>query len=185
MLKKIMRIGICLFSLFGLSQEKNNLVNSVENKNELKLNGLFLVLGAIELDYQYLINDESGIGVDVFVAFDDENLSVNYSLTPYYRQYFGKKYASGFFIEGFAMLNSVDDYLYDTINDPAIDSYYSGGGYQENIVDFALGIGTGVKILSKRGFVAEIDLGIGRNLFKNDRDFTIIGKGGISLGYRF
>ncbi|WP_424004153.1 hypothetical protein [Maribacter sp. IgM3_T14_3] len=83
------------------------------------------------------------------------------------------------------MLNSVDDYIYDSYYDEPTDSYYSNSGYQENVVDFALGIGSGVKLLTKRGFIVEIDAGIGRNLFKNDRSFTIIGKGGINLGYRF
>ena len=83
------------------------------------------------------------------------------------------------------MLNSVKQYTYDYAQNPLTDSYNNGIGYEEDIIDFALGIGTGVKLLTKRGFVVEIDLGIGRNLFKNDRDFTIVGKGGINLGYRF
>ena len=118
-------------------------------------------------------------------AFDDETLDVNYYVAPYYRQYFGKKYATGFFVEAFGMLNSVDDYTYDSYYDEPTDTYFSNSGYDDNVVDFALGIGTGVKLLTKRGFIVEIDLGIGRNLFKNDRGFTIIGKGGINLGYRF
>ena len=83
------------------------------------------------------------------------------------------------------MLNSVDDYIYDSYHDESTNTYYSYSTYDDNVVDFALGIGTGVKLITKRGFIVEIDLGIGRNLFKNERDFTIIGKGGINLGYRF
>ena len=171
-MKKNLLICFCLLSISIFSQDNEAPISPIEDRNELKINGLFLILGAVELDYQYLINDESGIGVDILVAFDDENLDVNYYVSPYYRQYFGKKYASGFFVEAFGMLNSVNDYTYDN-------------SYEEDIIDFALGIGTGVKLLTKRGFIVEIDLGIGRNLFKNDRDFTIIGKGGINLGYRF
>ena len=185
MVKKLVLVGFCLLSICTFSQENTDTAGLSENKNEVKLNGLFLVLGALEVDYQYLLNEESGIGVDVLFAFDDENLDVNYYVSPYYRQYFGKKYASGFFVEGFGMLNSVDDYTYSSTYDPTTDSFYYSGGFEENIVDFALGIATGVKLLTKRGFILEIDLGIGRNLFKNDRDFTVIGKGGIQLGYRF
>ncbi len=180
MMNKIILSSFCLFSISIFSQENVLSNNLSEDKNELKINGLFLILGALELDYQYLMNEESGIGVDLFLAYDDENVSVNYYISPYYRQYFGKKYATGFFVEAFGMLNSVNDYTYDAVSD-----IYYYDEYEENIVDFALGIGAGVKVLSKRGFVVEVDLGIGRNLFKNEREFTIIGKGGIHLGYRF
>ncbi|MGO4919871.1 DUF3575 domain-containing protein [Maribacter spongiicola] len=184
-MKKYILSCLCLFSISIYSQDVEDEIITSEEHQELKINGLFLILGAIEIDYQYLLNEESAIGVDVLFAYDDENIDVNYYVSPYYRQYFGKKYASGFFVEAFGMLNSVDDYTYGSYYDEPTDSYYSSSGYEENVVDFALGIGTGVKLLTKRGFIVEIDAGIGRNLFKNDRDFTIIGKGGINLGYRF
>lgn len=184
-MKKIFLAVFCLISISAFTQEQIILKDIDVDKHELKINGLFLVLGAMEIDYQYLINEESGVGLDVFYAFDDKDISVNYYISPYYRQYFGKKYASGFFVEGFGLLNSVNDYTYLSTYEPSTDSYYYNGGFDKNIVDFALGIGTGVKLLTKRGFIVEIDLGIGRNLFKNDRDFTIIGKGGVNLGYRF
>ncbi|MGB2759057.1 MAG: DUF3575 domain-containing protein [Maribacter stanieri] len=184
-MKKIILFCICLLSVSIYSQHVDDQIITSDKNQELKINGLFLILGAIELDYQYLLNEESGIGVDVLFTYDDEAIDVNYYVSPYYRQYFGKKYASGFFVEAFGMLNSVDDYIFDSYYDEPTDSYYSNSGYEENVVDFALGIGTGVKLLTKRGFIVEIDAGIGRNLFKNDRDFTLIGKGGINLGYRF
>jgi hypothetical protein len=184
-MKKFILSCFCLFSLFSHSQDQVDGYTTSEEQNELKINGLFLILGAIEVDYQYLLNDESALGIDVLFAFDDETIDVNYYFSPYYRQYFGKKYATGFFVEAFGMLNSVNDYTYDYYYDEPTDTYYSNSGYDDNVVDFALGIGTGVKLITKRGFIVEIDAGIGRNLFKNDRDFTIIGKGGINLGYRF
>jgi len=48
----------------------------------------------------------------------------------------------------------------------------------------AVGISAGAKFLTKRGFIAEIYLGIGRDLLGNSDD-EIVGRGGISLGYRF
>lgn len=184
-MKNYILFCLSLLSITLYSQEIEDSYITTEEHHEIKINGLFLILGAIEVDYQYVLNDESAIGVDVLFAFDDETINVNYYISPYYRQYFGKKYASGFFVEAFGMLNSVDDYIYDSYYDEPTDSYYSNSGYDDNVVDFALGIGTGVKLITKRDFIVEIDLGIGRNLFKNDRDFTIIGKGGINLGYRF
>ena len=55
---------------------------------------------------------------------------------------------------------------------------------------FALGISAGGKFTTKSGFTTEVYLGIGRNLTNsnNDEDFfqnEIIGRFGISLGYRF
>jgi len=184
-MKKYILSCFCLFSGIIYSQNQSDANITSEEHHELKINGLFLILGAIEVDYQYLLNEESAMGIDVLFAFDDETLDVNYYVAPYYRQYFGKKYATGFFVEAFGMLNSVDDYTYRSYYDEPTDTYFSNSRYDDNLVDFALGIGTGVKLITKRGFIVEIDLGIGRNLFKNDRGFTIIGKGGINLGYRF
>ena len=75
------------------------------------------------------------------------------------------------------MLNSTNDYNY-------LDGSKSPN--KENITDFALGIGLGGKWITKSGFIGELNLGFGRNLFNSDRyDYEIIGKVGITLGYRF
>ena len=68
---------------------------------------------------------------------------------------------------------------------------YSSDGFnfasqKENITDFALGIGLGGKWITNSGFIGELNVGFGRNLFQNDRyDYEIVGKVGISVGYRF
>lgn len=116
-----------------------------------------------------------------FTPYDNENLdaNINYYISPYYRIFFGKKYAAGFFVEGFAMLNSID-------REYGVQD--SGGFYtyeEESVTDFALGFGLGGKWVSKNGFVFELTGGIGRNLFQNDYDTTIVGKFGFNLGYRF
>jgi hypothetical protein len=180
--KNFLLFSFLTFSIFTFSQENKGIDNPLEDKNELKINGLFFILGAVELDYEYLINEESGFGVDVLFAYDDSDIDINYYISPYYRQYFGKKPASGFFVEGFGMLNSVEDFVYTPSTNG--DEFFFDGN-EETVTDFALGIGAGAKFLTKRGFVAEISLGVGRNLFNNDRDYTIVGKGGISIGYRF
>lgn len=89
-----------------------------------------------------------------------------------------KKYAAGFFVEGFGMLNSTN--LYPIF-------YESSETYGDKITDFALGLGIGGKWVTKSGFVAELNLGVGRNLFKANEfeDNEIVAKAGISLGYRF
>lgn len=168
-----------LLSISTFSQEQLE-NSSSENFNELKLNGLYLVLGAFDFTYERTINEESAFGLNVFLPFDNDiNDDVNYYISPYYRFYFGKKYAAGFFVEGFGMLNSTNDYIYS-------NNGFDSDSKEENITDFALGIGLGGKWITKSGFIGELNLGFGRNLFNNDRsDFEIIGKVGISVGYRF
>ena len=170
MKKLFTAISLIVFAL-GFSQDK-----VVFPKNEIKGNALFLVAGALEVTYERLLNEESGAGVSVFVPYAND-VNINYSISPFYRFYFGEKPAAGFFVEGFGMLNSFENDVYST------SSYTTD---TENITDFALGFGLGAKWATKRGFVLEINAGIGRNLFNsNDDGVQIVGRGGITLGYRF
>jgi hypothetical protein len=171
-MKKLLTILCLLFFAFGFSQDK-----TITNfpKNELKGNALFLVAGAFEVTYERLLNEENGVGVSVFVPYAN-NMNVNYSITPFYRFYFGEKPASGFFVEGFGMLNSYEHDVYNETYDLST----------KNITDFALGFGLGGKWVTKRGFILEINAGLGRNLFNSSDDGNqIVGRGGITLGYRY
>lgn len=174
-MKKLFVLLCLSFFTFGYSQDKEKFDFP---KNEIKGNALFLVAGALEVTYERLLNEESGVGVSLFVPYDNE-IDVNFSLTPYYRFYFGKKPAAGFFVEGFGMLNSYDDSIYTQANN------YSNL-VEVTRTDFALGFGLGAKWVTQKGFVFEINGGVGRNLFNSsDSDFEIVGRGGITLGYRF
>jgi Protein of unknown function (DUF3575) len=175
-MRKTLFLLICLTGFSSFAQENEILEFK---RNELKGNALFLVLGSFEATYERLLNEESGIGISVNIPFTNDQDLV-YSVTPYYRFYFGKKPAAGFFLEGFGMLNQVDDYVYD------YNGYYQDTN--KTITDFAFGIGVGGKWVSKRGVLVEINAGVGRNLFSeyNDtRDYEFIGRGGITVGYRF
>lgn len=167
------------FSLltFGYSQDKEKIDFL---KNEIKGNALFLVLGAVEVTYERLINENSGLGVSIFFI-NEEDFDNNFSLTPYYRAYFGKKPSAGFFVEGFGMINTGNSGGY-SVYDFNTNSYYNFEG--EKYTDFALGFGLGSKWVHKRGFIFEINAGIGRNLL-NANSPEIVGRGGITLGYRF
>jgi hypothetical protein len=140
-----------------------------------------LLVGAFEVSYERNLNKESSVGISFFAPYDTENLDsdLNYYISPYYRVFFGKKYAAGFFIEGFGMLNSIDREITFNINGDFITN-------EETVTDFALGFGLGGKWVTKSGFVFELSGGIGRNLFKNDYDeSSLVGKFGFNLGYRF
>ncbi len=172
--------GIFFFNLNAQKADTTGI-----SRNEIKLNASNLIAFTfLDASYEYLLNEESSLGVGILFNVGNNNDAFDYyrsfSITPYYRQYFSKKYAKGFFVEGFAMLNSgeEEDYFYDEL----IDGYRTSSG---NYTDFALGISIGGKFVTPRGFVAEIYAGIGRNLLGADFAPEIVGRGGISLGYRF
>ena len=187
-MKKIAVFLAVIISFIASAQEKEV---PVFKKNEIKGNALFLIVGAIELTYERILDEDSGAGLTLFVAYDEDNFNMKYNVTPYYRFYFGEKPAAGFFLSGFAMYNQFDDYYYDCD--------YDYGGYDENGFyyyyyddkkeisnNFALGLGVGAKWVIKKGFVLELSGGIGRNLYKsNDYAPDFVGNGGVILGYRF
>ncbi|WP_238698601.1 hypothetical protein [Flavobacterium circumlabens] len=108
------------------------------------------------------------------------NDDLNYSVSPYYRRYFGKKYAAGFFVEGFGMLTSIDGKKIYNSDDHSI--------FTENpdVTDFALGAGLGWKWVSKGGFLIEANMGYGALLFNaNKTDHNIVNKIMLNVGYRF
>ena len=179
-LKVISIILVLLISYqFVQAQNKNNtdsIQTSLIRKNEIKVNAVFLLAGALEVFYERNINESSSAGISVLVPFVQEDIdwNLNYYISPYYRVFFGEKYAAGFFFEGFGMLNSAERYNFvEDIN--------------KDVIDFALGIGLGGKWVTKKGLVFELNAGIGRNLFntKEHSDSAIIGKFGFNLGYRF
>ena len=182
-MKKIILTSFLFLSIFTVNAQEEDATKNSQEQNEVKLNGLYLVLGAFEGTYERLLNEESGIGVSVLLPFDDDvNDDLNYYISTYYRFYFGKKYAAGFFVEGFGMLNSYED---DTV--VFNDQFDVLDVKEDNVTDFALGIGIGGKWVTNRGMFAEINFGVGRNLFNSSDydDYEFVGKAAISIGIRF
>jgi hypothetical protein len=189
-MKKIV-LFILLFTItISFAQEKEETYpQDINKKYEVKLNAFSLIVfSSLDVSYEYLLNKDSSFGVGVFYNFNDVNADLYYpkkfSITPYYRWYFSEtRFARGFFVEGFGMLNTYEDqdYYYD---------YYDNSRTIKE-TDFALGISVGGKFIIKSGFTAEIYGGVGRNLFNNDNNNNVnfsndlITRGGISLGYRF
>ncbi len=175
-MRKLFLLAWAIFPVITLAQNDNE--NSYVNaQNEIKVNALYLVAGAVEITYERYLNDESSFGISAMVPYIDDS-DVNYYISPYYRIYFGKNPVSGFYLEGFGMLNSVkEDFYIISGFDPMNDN--------KNVTDFALGIGLGGKWVTKGNFIGEIGVGFGRNLFENNRDYEFVGKIGITVGYRF
>ena len=184
-MKKTLLVFALLLSIISVkAQEDTEKTINYEKQNEVKLNSVMLLAGAFEAIYERNLNEESSVGISVFVPFDQESFdeSYNYYISPYYRIFFGKKYAAGFFVEGFGMLNSFENNYYDYGN--SLEGSYNL--VEEDETNFALGIGLGGKWVSRGGFVFELSSGFGRNLFEvNDQDNQFVGKFGFNLGYRF
>lgn len=177
---KYILILCLLFSGIITAQTEEKETNLNQNKHEIKLNSLMLLVGAFEGYYEYILNEESSIGASVFFTFSDDLNNTKY-LSPYYRVFFGKKHAAGFFFEGFGVLNS---YEYKTT---AFLNGVEAFSTSTNNTDFALGLGIGSKWITKRNIVFEINAGIGRNLFNSNdiNNAEIVGKFGLNVGYRF
>ena len=105
-MKKLFFASCLLMVALNLNAQDTQPQENQTNFNEVKLNGLYLVIGAFDVAYERTINEESAFGVDLFLPFDND-IDINYYVSPYYRFYFGKKYPAGFFVEGFGMLNSI------------------------------------------------------------------------------
>ena len=178
-MKHLCLVFLTLCTVLSVNAQEQNETVSQQNYNEFKLNALSLVLGAFDVTYERTLNEESAFGISVFIPFDEDiSDDINYYISPYYRFYFGKKYAAGFFIEGFGMLNSTKS-----------DNFFFGDDVfieEENVTDFALGVGVGGKWVTKSGFVGELNVGVGRNLFNSDESGDdLVAKVGVTLGYRF
>lgn len=186
-MKKTACLLLLLFTFISTTAQDK--ISTDFKRNEIKLNALSLILGAAEVTYERALSEESGIGMNVLIAFDDDVFEdLNFYISPYYRFYFGKKPAAGFFIEGFGLFSSLSETeAVITIIDGSENEIPNGGFVvrETNAVDFALGIGLGGKWITNSGFVGEIGLGIGRNLFNNDIVEPITGKVLITVGYRF
>ncbi|OBX23632.1 hypothetical protein LX77_03735 [Gelidibacter algens] len=174
---------LMLFTVMASQAQNDTIKRNNFGKNEIKINSFFLLLGVFEPSYERNLSEQSSVGVSAFIPFDRENIDmdINYYISPYYRIFFGEKYAAGFFLEGFGMLNSIDHQYYVNRNN------YTE--IKDNAVtDFALGFGLGGKWMTSGGFVFEVNGGIGRNLFNTnteDDNNILVGKFGFNLGYRF
>jgi hypothetical protein len=181
-MKKTFLLLIILFAFYSVKAQNENGTdaNPYEKNNEIRLNLIAPLVGAVEVNFERHLNKNSSLGISAFFVYNNtENEDLNYYISPYYRYYFGKKYASGFFIEGFGMFTSIDGkkiYSADQLT------------FTENkdVYDAALGAGLGYKLVTKKGFVFEAHAAYGRLLFNADKtDHDIVAKYGLSMGYRF
>ena len=161
-MKKILFAVFTLFISISTFAQQNN---TKPNKHEIRLNLLYSVFGLPEISYEYGLGDNSAVGMSILFSVVKESGN-KFAATAYYRYYFGQKPTAGFFVEGFGMF---------TIEEIA---------NKEDAKDLAIGPTIGWKFLSKKGFVGEINAGLGINLF-NNHSVDGIPRVGITFGKRF
>src|SRR5690606_18178251 len=65
-------------------------------KNDILIDPFWLIGGlALNASYERIISEDSGIGANAIFGFGDD-LEEFTQISPFYRAYFGSKYASGF-----------------------------------------------------------------------------------------
>jgi hypothetical protein len=158
------------FSAQGDGKHKN------EN-NELKINMGSLLFEFPELSYEYILNEESSVGISLAFPLDKE-ISYRFIVYPNYRIYFGKKRAAGFFME-------VNSAVFSQQNETFIFGGSLDSNNSETKMGFGLGIAVGGKFLTKNGFIGEIYIGGGRNFMNTDEIDNGYPRAGISIGKRF
>jgi|TARA_B110000967_G_C18543189_1_gene391637 hypothetical protein len=165
-MKKLFTLLFLSISVFMFSQENT----FTKNYNEIKFNALSTSLGTFEFEFERTINSKSSFGISLFSKFEDTGKAFSYAYDSganiFYRRYFGKKYTSGLFLEGFGMFHNTK---------------YSRPKISTNLL---LGIGIGYKWVSKKGLILQTNFGMGQNIFEHNYD-DISGRAGISIGYRF
>ena len=173
--------------------------------SEIKLDVIdFLTQPALNIGYEIINDSYSSYGAEVFLNFNDNNLSrlwsEKFSLNPFYRFYFLNKTdfgGEGYFAEVFIKFANIEYDRNTYFYDPMPNEPYST---TEEIKawDIAPGVGVGRKWVNKKGWTFEYMLGFGRYLFASGENDDIPDgvslsdyrpeatfKGGISIGKRF
>ena len=173
--------------------------------SEIKLDVIdFLTQPALNIGYEIINDSYSSYGAEVFLNFNDNNLSRSwsekFSLNPFYRFYFLNKTdfgGEGYFAEVFIKFANIEYDRNTYFYDPMPNEPYST---TEEIKawDIAPGVGVGRKWVNKKGWTFEYMLGFGRYLFASsqndnpDSNYEVEDyrpeatfKGGISIGKRF
>ena len=165
-MKKV--LTILAFILIGFN------LNAQEHEVKLDVFDL-IAFKSLDATYQYILNEESAVGVSIFMPLSDNknifDYNENFSITPFYRQYFPLGSVENIFAEAFISINSGEGE-----NDDDEFVKYTDG---------AFGFAVGKSYISPRGFVAEAMIGAGRNLFDTPGSPGMVPRIGINLGYRF
>lgn len=182
-MKKIIGLAAMLivfsFSTFSQNNNQYNADNEYAYfpKYEIRLNLLTSVFGIPEINYEYFVQDNFGLGLALQASVEDfTKTSYRAGVIPYGRLYFGQVSNSGFFIEGSAGL----------VFEKYIETYWiqeQSTVLTKDETNFGIGVALGYKFLTKNDWVGDVSLGAGR-IFGHT-NFGAYPRFGISIGKRF
>jgi len=155
-----------------------------QGKNEIKINIGYFIAGYPQISFERVLNKESALGISVEFRIDEE-VPFKYGILPYYRFYFGKKPAAGFFFEAVGAFYSQEKTITTT-------TYYGHPNYNINYQERiesqqAVGFGAalGGKFMTKKGWTGEIFGGVLRSKILTDNSTDFYPRAGLSIGKRF
>lgn len=175
-MKKLFLLVLLSFGFAGMIAQTSEPVPA-QGMNDIMIDPIFLIAApAANITYERLLNKDAGLGINAIFGLG-RDMEDFWQVSPYYRMYFGKKYAAGFFVEGFVPItySKTTEFRWD--NTPP-ETYEQ--------TTFGVGVGFGGKWVVKRNIVFEASGGIGRRFGDNEKlDSPVTGKGMLGIGYRF
>jgi hypothetical protein len=183
MKQKFWLLAVLFIAQISFSQD--NTTDEAFGRHEIKINGLNLVLEAFEINYEHNLSTQTSLGLGMIIPFNSDKYSgdfvydFSFMANPYFRVFFGKKPAQGFFVEANGSLASLNVYYYDFFNQ---NGAFWNTTRKETEFAFGLGIAAGGKFVLNDKFVAEIYAGLGRYLNQESLGYPRLG---INVGYRF
>jgi len=165
-----------MFLLQGLAQDE------AENKfgrHEVKLNLVnLIILENVELNYEYIAGEDFTVGLAANYWWE-ESSEFNFILFPNVRFYPSQEEAgTGFFTE-----LSIPIFGYEDEDECFLSNNFFTCS-TENKVGIGVGVAAGYKLLSQKGFIGELFVGIGRS-FNDEVRIDFIPRLGVTFGKRF
>src|SRR5690606_34097825 len=166
---------LILFSVnnsFGQSEEVPNF-----RKSDILIDPFWLIGGlAVNATYERILSEDSGVAANAIFRIGSD-LDDFVQISPYYRAYFGAKYESGFYIEGFVPFAVVEIKDWSNGSQTTSSSQNTSAG---------LGFGLGGKWVATKKSVFALYLATVRQsigTFSNEDQVT--GTGMIGVGFAF
>lgn len=190
-MKKILIIGL-LGIQFTYAQDTNK--SSFGGNNEVRLDILSLIATTkIQLTYEHFLSQSFSVGLSGAVyasQSDKDDFEKGYDrtlpqteITPFIRYTFPGNATRFYFLEVFTAYNSGKHRELHRFVDSNNNGYYKS--VEGNYSDFALGGAIGYKMYFKEKISLDLHVGVGKNLFNQDKSPDLISRVGANIGYRF
>ncbi|MGA9212324.1 DUF3575 domain-containing protein [Kaistella sp.] len=178
---------LLLIALLGSISLNAQETETPNRQNDIMLSPIELIAAPLlNVSYERLLSKNSGVGINgmFYLGNTNENENSGFSqISPYYRMYFGKNYASGFFVEGFVPITMTKDSYYQPYYGPGYS--YSTLNEDKNTT-IGVGVGFGGKWVARNNIIFEASMGVARRFGMDKKyDSPIAGKGMLGIGYRF